>query len=275
MKYKYRFAYTFFISVTISFLWVYYDTQPMAMQIMRLRQTENEFSKKLIDLKKISRARDKKNSYLKKDSQTDFSAALVTLARLHGLVLESAEFPLPKKVGNLDVLPIHLIASGHFINLVSFITAMMEQKYPAMLTDFSIKLQDKNTLLMRMNILLLARENADDFGQVHRKAVHYDPFCGTENSLDVLANQQRNLSLLQSASISQFKMVGYIQQGGQMTAMILLPDNTALDLRIGSVIGKERAVVIAIHRDRITLLLPGPRGSGPRNDSPSVYVMRM
>jgi len=82
----------------------------------------------------------------------------------------------------------------------------------------------------------------------------FNPFCLHANPQDVWAAQIPQK--LQVNSLTQLRMVGFLQKGDERYALIALAMGDVMEITVGMVIGKEYGVVQAVRHNKVILMTP-------------------
>jgi len=80
-------------------------------------------------------------------------------------------------------------------------------------------------------------------------------FCSKGQTFTVPEDQKHTFKFFYS--VNDLKMAGYLHAENYHLALVALPDETVVDVSVGSLLGKERGKVTEINENDITILLPG------------------
>ncbi len=139
----------------------------------------------------------------------------------------------------------HLSLAGDFAHLHSFFAVLQRDHYPVSVQDIALQQDKQNHLRATIDIIILQGRMPAiiNFQPVLAK---HDPFCDVPTQSTATP----------AVAIKQMRIGGVLQQSRERLALLTMPDQTAMHIKIGDIIGAEHAQVIAINAGDITLQLP-------------------
>lgn len=140
--------------------------------------------------------------------------------------------------------------TGNYTDMLMFMTALSNQAHLLSVSDFAIKPLKSSDLQLAIDLTLVNPSGKFLIVQPPRTIITKNVFCSAD-SLRVHTLESEFIFTVQ-----QIKMVGYMNVSGSASAFIELPDRTEHQVEYGSIIGLERAHVIAILDDQIKLKSP-------------------
>lgn len=243
MNYQYRWYYAMFIFIGMIGWGYLYDLSPACSQLTDLKETEKRLQEKLMHLQQYAHVSTPLIA-ISQDKQPDIMAMLLNAAQFCGLTVNSITLPMPRLI--------RVVAVGEYAQMVQFAEALLKQKKPLLIRNFVYQRNQQHTLTMTMELAIydgmVDEKPLANFS--HALDVFQDPFCGAQ------AFTMINEHDLYRYSIQQIKMLGYLQQAGLKVALIALPNNTMMDVQVGSEIGSEKAIVTQLSDHDVTLMLP-------------------
>lgn len=248
--YQWRWIYLAIINSLLLAMSCVYDFQPMLAQINELNQREVILIKKLSIEKSLHKKHQRsKNKVLAKKTIWSKIQDINARAHITGLQIRSMNF-LPSK--NAAYVRLHLVAEADFAQWYAFILHLQKLDHYISIQDFSCKLNEKNKLVFISYMLLYDNHVYPSYVKyAESKGVH-NLFCVLDS---VFAETSDSVDLY-SVPIQQIKMVGYLQDQRHHQALILLPNQMMLSVMTGMRIGKERAKIIEIHKDKMIATFP-------------------
>lgn len=235
----------------------FYDIQDKLAQQVRQRETEKYLLDQLSDLnKRVSNQNEAATDsliMLPHQGQVDLLSDLLVQVHMSGLAIKSVSFGSKSKLNFNEAAIVHLLVLGDFEQMSSLIGQLSRQARPMLVLDFSGQSTERNKLIFSMDVLILkSKMKNSGMEPIGGKSI-FNPFCFSGNA--ALLSSENDASHLDSLSLKQMKMVGYLQQGGYRQAYILLPNKSVFVMTPGSLIGKERGLVLKIERDHALLEL--------------------
>jgi hypothetical protein len=247
MHYKYRWLYAAFIVLLISgvgFYWVIYpEHRQVTAQSTHIQQLNLELMTPT-DIPEVSKPQ--QSSKMVEHKELSALAHLTQYSQLAGLTIHTMQ-----RLSDPNQLLFHLIAEGRFAQVATFVSAI-ELSRSFTVLNFSCKLtrQDK----IKFDGSIAVHELAAVTPTVKAAALSFgsNPFCMSERVTTLQADSELPLS----KSITQMKMIGSLQQGAHVLALIMLPNQKVFTVVVGSVIGVEHGFVSAIHKNQVVVALP-------------------
>lgn len=252
MHYQLRWLYLGMISLILLAMSYMYDIQPVLKQLAELNHAEKKLIKKLhiaqsfnAKFKKI-----KNVTPLPVKNELDRTQDLIAYMHANDLMIRTIRFSTLRETSQSE-RALHFVVEGNLQQWYSFITSLEKLDHLIRIRDFSCKVNEKNNLVFTMDILL-SRNHIYPLNKQPQKinALHHT-FCPPEG-LTYSLNQTGTASV----PIRQIKMMGYLHNYQHSQALLLLPNRMMLSVAQGERLGKERAVITDIHKDRINVKLP-------------------
>lgn len=249
MQYKYRWLYALVLSLVTIGLGFFYDLEKKWLRLAELKQSEQEIIKKLND--KTPFKQHKNNIHfvslppLKANEFTTVSN-IVKLAHSSDLSIQAI-----KSVKSVSAhLTLQLVVEGYFAQISAFI-CVLEAQQGVKIEHFSLRLSKHHLMRMQAELWLplSSLQQVIPANEPQAISLTTNPFCASISMNKELFHYSVNK--LQSFPVRLLKMVGYLKQGQQVAALLLLPNHDLVAINQGSIVGKERASVIAIQPDQV------------------------
>jgi Pilus assembly protein, PilP len=241
MQYKFRWIYAGLLAILIFVSGFFYYLYPLINHIFLLKKEILALPiapAKHFHLKSINQYTTKNKDQLLTD--------LIALIEMNQLKIHAIDF-LNGTFENDHRQRLHLRLEGKFISLKQFIFAMNKTTPEIILTNFMFAMNPDKNLGIEIELLLLKPQDVlpSPLNDVHITK-NDTLFCDHADQF-----KQEDTSFI---SINQMKMVGFIQQGAHISALILLPTAQVIMANTLQILGKEKARVTTITKHRITFV---------------------
>ncbi|MBV9575787.1 MAG: pilus assembly protein PilP [Gammaproteobacteria bacterium] len=254
--YRYRWIYAISCSVFLSILFFINDIQPKLARITKLQVEKKAVLHALLMHKQLA-----KHSQITaankitpvNESEFDTLHYLLTLIHLHGLSVQSVIWLSAHDALPADAKIIKVIMQGGFQQFVALMMALNTSQAFLFVRDFSLKLE-KETELFTIEIIA-PKHLTHEFTFPMTSPLPYlnDVLCLQPA---FVSNELDDMKQAQSMRLATFKMVGFLERSHEKEALVLLPTQNVVPVKIGFVLGQEKATVIDIRADQITFALP-------------------
>lgn len=239
MLYQYRWWHAAGLLLILVVIGYGYDFYPLQNQIYELKQSEIHLQEKLINTPLFPAKMSAENIKISGEN------TLVNAIHVSGLTIQTIHL-LPNDQSENIVM--HVDMRGSYQQWIALMNALEQKKQLISVQNFSCKSTEKNNLQIGIDVLLM--QNAQVISYQQEVKSQNNPFC-TRDNVDQWLNQSVDEVLL--SPITQIKMVGYLQLGTHSQALMLLPNNVMRTIEMGSLLGVERGVVVAIYREHVVV----------------------
>jgi hypothetical protein len=212
-----------------------FDIYPLHNQLAELQQTEIMLSEKLKAMKVLPPA-----SSLKPNHQISDIHALAAFIQSNGLNISKIR---------QDNKALHMNFAGDYKEFSALMNGLRAKPDAISFKNISCK-WDKEYLQIGMDILLLAKP---EFSTQKTFENQENPFC-TNANISSWFNQSDENELL-SFPLSEINIKGFLQSGKKRAALLLLPNKMLVMVEPGSLLGREKAEVLAVFKNDILLRL--------------------
>lgn len=249
MIYKYRWLYAILLSSITLLIGYFYDLKEKWIHLAELKKNEKSFLERSIHTVSLTAQNNKSGPtlFLPKQSELMLIANMVKLARMTGLSILSIQSGNQRAA---HFFTLQMVTEGQFVQASAFIEELEKLK-GMKIFRFSCQLSSQLLVRMELEIGLPFSSLQSSLAQMssHTISLKRNPFCihSTINEPQFYYSDSKLLSF----PVAGLKMVGYLQQGKHVQALLLLPNNDLAAVEQGVVVGKELASVTAIQPDRI------------------------
>ncbi len=230
------------------------DAAPHLMQIHQLRDEEKNIKNELSFLRKKMIASNKKIAMVSTHHVIkDRLSALLTLAQSNGLVVQSVKSISSQQNRSNKTNMMQLQLLGQFQSGMSFILALSNEMSGWVIENFSVKANESSQEFI---LVVMMVDESYLYAQSKLKQNIFllsNPFCTSNNWVSSSISES---AMSQSVSLHSFKMIGVLRQGERRKAFFMLPTGETFLVGLGTVLGKERGMVTAIHANAVEIRLP-------------------
>ena len=256
MHYEYRWWYAGGICLMSSLCFYYGMIAPEQNELTQLAAVAKQSAEQLLVLKEFA-LQEKADIHSVASlpiNKMDFFALLPAIAHQQGVAIQSLKM-LTGSEQILNEMQIRMRVEGEFSALLHFAMALMTQQQPIFIRHFSFQTSESQTLLLSLDLLMM-KNNVAMF-QPHHSPINlslsHNPFCNTPTV------PEQDTATLALTPLSQLTMHGFLQLGQRKQALLALPTGVVVAVEVGSVVGKEKAVVKEIHRDSLVVEMGAAR----------------
>lgn len=262
MQYQYRWIYGLMTFLFLIVTGYFYYIQPQWQEMHRLRNERQELLQRLNSEKNwIERMQGYPKTSLAQSllGQVDLIGTFLDEVHKENLLINSLQILPITKWHDVDVCVLHIEVIGDYQQITSFISIWQQQLPQVVLADFSYHSQKENKYLFSAEIILAKKKlTALTGGKVGLFQSMSNPFCSSHAG-ELMSTI--DLSTAASFSLTQMRMIGYMQLGERKEALILLPNNVIVAVKEGMVVGREAGTVEEIKANHLLFVLPNRQRS--------------
>ncbi|HEX4044976.1 MAG TPA: pilus assembly protein PilP [Gammaproteobacteria bacterium] len=280
MLFRYRYIIAILIIIIVIFITYYYDTKPLQHEIALARQAQqllrDELTAYTIAANQAASPQQQASGQIIKplpaqqlaDLSAQIQAAGLTLITVKTIsytsayhylkkIMRSAEDACLKSAGDI----VHVVMHGDFKQLTK-LAELFFQQGTFLILDFSYQASQPTQFIFEADLLLgrpivqpVPAALLPEMSQLPTKI--QDPFCFGEQTF----KRPSAVYLLTTIPLAQIKMLGFLQQGKQQQALLLLPNQQLVAVDQHAVLGKERGIIRSITQTQLVVELPDNIGS--------------
>lgn len=259
MHYESRWINAFWVGGLIIIVGFFYDIKPKWNEYHELNHKFFLLKKEILVKKKKLHDRKKSHNFIilsdndKKNQEAHALFLIVEAMNAQGLSLQKAIKKVSAIKEKKDVIVFHVIAEGNFKKVYSFM--MMLFQYSNFLTflDFSYLKNAEKKFIFTADIAFFHPKKIENITmfKFDNKEKWVDPFCSNQDFY--LHFNEENLT---HYSVFQMKIIGFLQLAFRQEAWMKLPNQSIFSVKVGDVIGKERARITHLSTDEMVMLFP-------------------
>ena|SRR3990167_741078 len=256
--YSYRWLYAIFISIVVVITFGFNDIMPKWISLKQMNQTELKLTQEWQTMQKTIHHSPAStlipiNRTERANKKIDWLSMLVNLANMNHVVIRSLSHATIVSAYTSPIVKLHIIANAPFSAFTAFFAALVQQAYPFLLMDFSLKTESSSHLLLITIDMLLFPQGASFLQSDHFTMLNpSNPFCSSLR----LSSSTNAANAMHTLPLALIHMVGYVKKNNQLQAYLSLPDGSLFAVDMGFHLGKENGVITAIQEDHLILQMP-------------------
>ena len=183
------------------------------------------------------------------------SQLLALLTRIFdsvGVVSQNLHFEEGSKLGFPDAIHVAVELTGSFAQVEMIIRQLISTNHSIAILNYSWQMASYSQIHVSMDLLSMSQVFIPvKFAQINSD--FKNPFC---SGYAPIKTNMTVLKHLDTLSINLFKMVGYINQASQPSALLQLPDGATVQVKLDQFIGIEHARIFTILSHKLVVMLP-------------------
>lgn len=240
MEYRARNKWIIFLGIfSIAAIFFYADLKQKINQYSQLLLTERKLLSDLQAKKNLSKLKNKNPvNKIKKISLNTVQTIgyLDRIARMEGFSMKKI-YPLKNiSISGIRASVFKISMLGDFLRLKKLMNRFAKSVIPLVVDDFSLRINQQGEVEFEMRLLV---------------------FYMQALTTVLLDKEDTSKSKLYTTSLQELKWVGYLQKNSSFFGLVMLPDGNTVDVKVGSVIGKENARVILIDQAKMVVEING------------------
>lgn len=279
---QYRMLFVVGIGVFIFLSGLFFDIWPKVMKFCQIHydvkniqekyHSEMNFIKNEANIhKQVRELKPKLANYLRINNRSSVEAecltAILKAGEVNGFLIQSMQPEKWSSHSGVEEISIRLVGLGKLIQIAEFLAMLSSYSLPVLLSDFECRM-DKNgliktTLHLKGYFLPTAQQDHPVKLWLPIKKMNFnhaarDPFLPQlKNSVELVDFPIEMDVLLQSVSLNQIKLVGYMRYKDRFWTLAMLPNGQTFEIFVGKMLGSEKGRVVRVSEDQVVVDVSG------------------